>query len=39
MVSRDKARIRVQMSANLRKQQLDDVISKLESIGKELKII
>ena len=39
MVSRDKARIRVQMSANLRTQQLDDVISKLESIGKELKII
>ena len=39
MVSRDKARIRVQMSANLRIQQLDDVISKLESIGKELKII
>ena len=39
MVTRDKARIRVQMSANLRIQQLDDVISKLESIGKELKII
>ncbi len=39
MVSRDKARIRVQMSAKLKKEQLDDVISKLEITSKELKII
>ncbi len=39
MVSRDKARIRVQMSAKLNKEQLDDVVSKLETIGRELKII
>jgi glycine C-acetyltransferase len=39
MVSRDKARIRVQMSAKLNKEQLDDVMSKLETIGRELKII
>jgi glycine C-acetyltransferase len=39
MVSRDKARIRVQMSAKLNKGQLDDVISKLETIGREIKII
>jgi glycine C-acetyltransferase len=39
MVSRDKARIRVQMSAKLKKEQLDNVISKLETIGRELKII
>jgi len=39
MVSRDKARIRVQMSAKLNKEQLNDVISKLETIGRELKII
>jgi glycine C-acetyltransferase len=39
MVSRDKARIRVQISAKLSKGQLDDVISKLETIGREIKII
>ncbi len=39
MVSRDKARIRVQMSAKLNKEQLNDVVSKLETIGRELKII
>ena len=39
MVSRDKARIRVQMSAKLNKEQLNDVVSKLETIGQELKII
>jgi glycine C-acetyltransferase len=39
MVSRDKARIRVQMSAKLKMEQLDDVISKLEITSKELKII
>jgi glycine C-acetyltransferase len=39
MVARDKSRIRVQMSAKLTREQLDDVISKLETIGKELKII
>ncbi len=39
MVSRDKARIRIQMSAKLNKEQLDDVLSKLETMGRELKII
>jgi glycine C-acetyltransferase len=39
MVAKDKSRIRVQMSAKLTREQLDAVISKLEAIGKELKII
>ena len=39
MVARDKSRIRVQMSSKLTREQLDDVIAKLEMIGKELKII
>lgn len=39
MVARDKSRIRVQMSAKLTREQLDEVILKLETIGKELKII
>lgn len=39
MVARDKSRIRIQMNAKLTTEQLDDVISKLESIGRELKII
>ena len=39
MVARDKARIRVQMSAKLTREQLDDVLSKLSDIGKELNII
>ena len=39
MVARDKSRIRVQMSAKLTREQLDDVIAKLASIGKKLDII
>jgi len=39
MVARDKSRIRVQMSSKLTREQLNDVIAKLETIGKELKII
>ncbi|MCW4049237.1 MAG: aminotransferase class I/II-fold pyridoxal phosphate-dependent enzyme [Candidatus Bathyarchaeota archaeon] len=39
MVARDLARIRVQMHAKLTKEQLDTVIEKIESIGKELDII
>ena len=39
MVSKNKARIRVQMNAKLRREQLDEVISKLDTIGRELKII
>ncbi len=39
MVSREKARIRVQMNAKIKKEQLDVVVSKFEKIGKELKII
>ena len=39
MVARDKSRIRVQMSAKLTKEQLDDVLLKLSKIGKELKIL
>ncbi len=39
MVARDKSRIRVQMSAKLTCEQLDNVISKLASIGKKLQII
>lgn len=39
MVARDKSRIRVQMSAKLTREQLDDVISKLSEIGRQLKII
>ncbi len=39
MVARDLARIRVQMNAKLTKEQLDDVIGTIETIGKELEII
>ncbi|HIH88823.1 TPA: aminotransferase class I/II-fold pyridoxal phosphate-dependent enzyme [Candidatus Bathyarchaeota archaeon] len=39
MVARDKSRIRVQMSSKLTREHLNDVIAKLETIGKELKII
>jgi glycine C-acetyltransferase len=39
MVAKDRSRIRVQISSKLMKEQLDDVIAKLETIGKELKII
>jgi len=39
MVARDKSRIRVQMSSKLTREQLDDVIAKLETIGKKLEII
>jgi glycine C-acetyltransferase len=39
MVARDKSRIRVQMSAKLTREQLDDVVSKLAAIGKQLEIV
>jgi glycine C-acetyltransferase len=39
MVAKDRSRIRVQISSKLTKEQLEDVIAKLETIGKELKII
>lgn len=39
MVARDLSRIRVQMHAKLTKTQLDDVIGKIETIGKKLDII
>ncbi|MCW4011780.1 MAG: aminotransferase class I/II-fold pyridoxal phosphate-dependent enzyme [Candidatus Bathyarchaeota archaeon] len=39
MVARDLSRIRVQMHAKLTKDQLDDVIGKIETIGKKLEII
>jgi len=39
MVASNKSRIRVQMSAKLNKEQLNEVISTMEMIGKELKII
>ncbi len=39
MVARDFSRIRVQMHAKLTKKQLDDVIAKIETIGKKLEII
>ena len=39
MVARDLSRIRVQMHAKLTKEQLDDVIGKIETIGKKLEII
>ena len=39
MVARDLSRIRVQMHAKLTKKQLDDVIGKIETIGKKLEII
>jgi len=39
MVARDLARIRVQMNAKLTKEQLDNVIGTIETIGKELDII
>jgi glycine C-acetyltransferase len=39
MVSRDKSRIRIQMSARLTTEQLDEVISRLEMIGRSLNII
>jgi glycine C-acetyltransferase len=39
MVARELSRIRVQMNANLTKQQLDKVIALIEKIGKELEII
>jgi glycine C-acetyltransferase len=39
MVARDLSRIRVQMHAKLTKEQLDNVIGKIETIGKKLEII
>lgn len=39
MVARDLSRIRVQMHAKLTKEQLNDVIGKIETIGKKLEII
>jgi glycine C-acetyltransferase len=39
MVAKDKSRIRVQMSAKLTTDQLDKVLSTLDKIGNELKII
>jgi glycine C-acetyltransferase len=39
MVARDFARIRTQMHAKLTREQLDSVIEKLETIGKQLDII
>jgi glycine C-acetyltransferase len=39
MVARNLARIRTQMHANLTKENLDTVIEKLETIGKQLNII
>jgi glycine C-acetyltransferase len=39
MVARDKSRIRVQMNAKLSTGQLDEVLAKLDEIGKELKMI
>jgi glycine C-acetyltransferase len=39
MVAQDLARIRVQMSAKLTKEQLDTVIEAIEEIGKDLEII
>jgi len=39
MVAQDLARIRVQMHANLTREQLDTVIEKMEAIGRDLDII
>jgi len=39
MVARDKARIRTQMSAGLSKDDLDEVLRLLESIGPKVGII
>jgi glycine C-acetyltransferase len=39
MVARDKARIRIQMHAQLTTEELDKVIEDLEDVGKELEII
>jgi glycine C-acetyltransferase len=39
MVARELARIRVQMNAELTREQLDTVVDKIKNIGKDLKII
>ena len=39
MVSRDKARVRTQMSAGLTRDDLDIVLSEFERCGKELRLI
>ena len=39
MVPRDKARVRTQMSAGLTREDLDDVLGKFESCGRELGLI
>ena len=39
MVARDKARIRTQLSSGLSRQELDDVLSHFEKVGRELGLI
>ena len=39
MVSRDKARVRTQMSSGLTREDLDIVLSEFERCGKELRLI
>ena len=39
MVARDKARVRTQMSAGLNRDDLQEVIGKFESCGRELGLI
>ena len=39
MVARDKARVRTQMSAGLTREDIDDVLGKFESCGRELGLI
>lgn len=39
MVARELSRIRVQMNAQLKTEQLDSVIESIEKIGKDLRII
>ena len=39
MVSRDKARVRTQMSASLNRDHLDHVLSLLEKIGPKINLI
>ena len=39
MVSRDKARVRAQMSAGLSREDLDEVLVKFDSCGRQLGLI
>ena len=39
MVSRDKARVRTQMSAGLSREDIDEVLGKFDSCGRELGLI